>query len=175
MPGHQLCDRRAAGRHDDHDACLPWQFPFHLDFVRRLRAVAETMLPPPTTTAISSNTIPSAPAASSRCAIAERQQDRGGRVITRRPPAREKDDIKRRRRKPANSCRWISSGIAAMGFASTEEATSSRGRAVGQAEARRRRRQRGVGEVGFSPLRGAGKPPSSKSLVPAPDADGWLG
>jgi 5-methyltetrahydropteroyltriglutamate--homocysteine methyltransferase len=34
----QLRDRRAAGRHDDHHACLPRQFPLHLDFVRRLRA-----------------------------------------------------------------------------------------------------------------------------------------
>ena len=35
---HQLRDRRAAGRHDDHDACLPRQFPLDLDLVRRLRA-----------------------------------------------------------------------------------------------------------------------------------------
>ena len=35
---HQLRDRRAAGRHDHHHACLPRQFPLDLDFVRRLRA-----------------------------------------------------------------------------------------------------------------------------------------
>ncbi len=35
-PRHQLCDRRAACRHDHHHACLPRQFPLHLDFVRRL-------------------------------------------------------------------------------------------------------------------------------------------
>ena len=37
-PRHQLCDRRAARRHGDHHACLPRQFPLHLDFLRRLRA-----------------------------------------------------------------------------------------------------------------------------------------
>ena len=37
-PHDQLRDRRAARRHDDHDPCLPRQFPLDLDFVRRLRA-----------------------------------------------------------------------------------------------------------------------------------------
>ena len=43
LPGNlrrhdQLCDRRKAGRHDDHHACVPRQFPLHLDLGRRLRA-----------------------------------------------------------------------------------------------------------------------------------------
>src|SRR6267142_1168594 len=35
-PRDQLRDRRAAGGHDHHHPCLPWQFSFHLDFVGRL-------------------------------------------------------------------------------------------------------------------------------------------
>ena len=36
MINHAIADQ--ARRHDDHDACLPRQFPLHLDFRGRLRA-----------------------------------------------------------------------------------------------------------------------------------------
>ena len=124
-PHHQLCDRRAAGRHDDHHACLPRQFPLDLDFVRRLRAGgARPCWPAPITTAISSNTIPSAPAASSRCAICRRATRSWWSASSPRRAAQleKKDDIKRRLEEAAKFVPLDQLAVSPQcGFASTEE------------------------------------------------------
>ena len=97
--GDQRGDQGPPVRHDDHHACLPRQFPLHLDLRGRLRAGRrDAVRQGRTTTAISSNTTPSGPAASSRCASCPKgnKQIVLGLVTSKSGTLEKKDDIKKR-------------------------------------------------------------------------------
>ena len=117
-------DRRAAGRHDDHHARLPRQFPLDLDRVRRLRAgrrdparrhQLRRLLP----------RIRHRPRRRLRAAAlpAEGQQDRVvGLVTSKSGTLEKKDDIKRRLDEAAKFAPLEQLALSPQcGFASTEE------------------------------------------------------
>ena len=122
-------DQQGAGskarRHDDHDPCLPRQFPLDLHFRRRLRAGGrKPVRPSATTTATSSNTTPSAPAASSRCVSCRRATRSSCSAWSRRRPGAleprtTSSGASRRRRKIVALEQLCLSPQ--CGFASTEE------------------------------------------------------
>ena len=105
QPAGDLCARdqrgarRQAGRHGDHHAFLPRQFPLHLHRLGRLRICRRASARrTPISTAISWNTTATAPAASSRCAISPRATSSSCSAWSRRRAGgwSRKDDIKRR-------------------------------------------------------------------------------
>ena len=144
--------RRQAGRHGDHHAFLPRQFPLHLHRLGRLRVRRRASARrTPISTAISWNTTATAPAASSRCAISPRARSSLCSGWSRRKSGRleRKDDIKRRideatkyrRARPALP-------VAAMRLRLDRGGQrAGRGRAVGQAAHDRGTGRRGVGKV----------------------------
>ena len=116
---------RQAGRHGDHHAFVPRQFPLDLHRVGRLRVRRRTAARQHRiSTAISSNTTATAPAASSRCAIFRKGKKQLvlGLVTSKSGTLEKKDDIKRR---IDEATKYVALDQLCLspqcGFASTEE------------------------------------------------------
>ena len=124
-PRHQSGARRQAGRHGDHHACLPRQFPLDLDFRRRLRAGRRNAA----RQAELRRLFPRirhrrAPAASSRCGSCRRATRSSCSASS--PPRsgklEKKDDVKRRIEEATKFAALDQLCLSPQcGFASTEE------------------------------------------------------